>query len=268
VVLHNNTPVAHDYAVYFPGHYTNPLAIPQVVPSPDDLDTRYVFLNGVYWFSGLGSITIAGGTISNTSTGLPHYVNGLGATDLPAGPDGTDGIEFLLDGASSFVAANTQLTGSSVFFVAPNIVQPGFIQGDGAAHIAFYIASTNTAPLSWTDQNFNATTSNAPIFQVWGTLIDASPGGGSVYLRAVQLGPHKLNPTDSDPSGQYAFNGEFIGYVMTVDVGNVFGSSAGSPPNCGSGTPDWTGHRGTPGLLVQFNKNFVPTPGTNSFLVK
>jgi Flp pilus assembly protein TadG len=265
VVLHNNTPTAHDYIVYYPGHYTNPQTIPQV---GDDLDTRYVFLNGVYWFSGLGSLTIAGGVISNTSTGLPHYVNGLGATDLPPGPDGTDGIEFLLDGASSFVAANTQITASSVFFVAPNIVQPAYIQGDGAAHIAFYIASTNTAPLSWTDQNFNATTSNAPIFQIWGTLIDASQGGGSLYLRAVQLGPHKLNPTDSDPSGQYAINGEFIGYVMTVDVGSVFGSSAGSPPTCNGGVPDWTGRRGTPGLLVQFNKNFVPTPGTNSFLVK
>jgi Flp pilus assembly protein TadG len=264
VTLHNNTPQAHDYKVFFPGHYTNPITIPAV---GDDLDTRFVFLNGVYWFSGLGSLTIAGGVISNTSTGLPHYVNGLGATDLPPAADGTDGIEFLLDGASSFVAANTQLTASSVFFVAPDIVQPTQ-GGGGSSHIAFYIAPTNTAPLSWTDQNFNATTSNTPIFQVWGTLIDRSQGGGSLYLRAVQLGPHNLSPSDSDPSGQYAINGEFIGYTMTIDLGNIFGTSAGTPPDCSTGTPNWTGHRGTPGLLVQFNKNFVPTPGTNSFLVK
>jgi hypothetical protein len=190
----------------------------------------------------------------------------VGATDLPAAADGTDGVEFYMDGTSSLVAANTQLTASSVFFVAPNIVQPA--NGGGAAHVAVYIASTNTAPLSFTNQNFNATTSNTPIFQIWGTVFDSSQGGGSLYLRAVQLGPHKLNPTDSDPSGQYAVNGELIGYVMTVDVGNIFGSSAGSPPDCSGGTPNWTGHQGTPGLMVQFNKNFVPTPGTNSFLVK
>jgi hypothetical protein len=82
------------------------------------------------------------------------------------------------------------------------------------------------------------------------------------------LGPHKLNPTDADPSGQYAVNGELIGYTMTIDVGNIFGSSAGSPPNCASGTPDWTGHLGTPGLLVQYNKSFAPAPGANSYLIK
>jgi Flp pilus assembly protein TadG len=264
VVLHNTTPQAHDYKVYFPGHYTNPVIIPAL---GDDLDTRYVFLNGIYWFSGLGSLTIAGGVISNTSTGLPHYVNGQGATDLPPAADGTDGVEFLLDGLSSFIAANTQLTASSVFFVAPSLVQT-IGGGTGTPHIAFLIAKTNIAPLSWTDQNFNATTSNAPIFQVWGSLFDSSQGGGSLYLRAVQLGPHNLNPTDSDPSGQYAINGEFVGYVMTIDVGNIFGTSAGTPPDCSSGTPNWTGHQGTPGLLVQFNKRFAATYDGNSFLVK
>lgn len=267
VVLHNYTSTAHDYHVYYPGHYTNPTTIPQLTPAPDDPDSRYVFLNGIYWFSGLGSLTITGGTISNTSTGMPHYVSGIGATDLPGAADGTDGVEFLLDGTSSFVAANTALTASSVFFVAPRIVAPTTSGGAAAAHIAFFIMPTNTAVLSWTDQNFNASTSNAPIFQIWGTIYDASGGTTSTYLRAVQLGPHNLNPTDADPSGQYAVNGEFIGYVMTVDVGNIFGSSAGSPPDCSTGTPNWTGHQGTPGLMVQFNKNFVPTPGTNSFLV-
>jgi Flp pilus assembly protein TadG len=261
VVLHNSTAAPHDYAVYFPGHYTTPITIPAV---GDDLDTRYVFLNGVYWFTTPGTIAIAGGTVSNTSTGLPHYVGGLGATDLPPAPDGTDGVEFLLDGTSAFTAANTSLTASSVFFVAPSLLPAT----GGSAHIAFYIASSNIAPVSWTDQNFNATLSNAPIFQIWGTVFDASAGGGSLYLRAVQLGPHRLNPTDSDPSGQYAVNGELIGFTMTIDVGNIFGSSAGSPPDCTTGTPNWTGHLGTPGLLVQYNKNFVPTPGANSYLVK
>jgi Flp pilus assembly protein TadG len=259
VVLHNYTSSAHDYYVYFPGHYTSVQQIPGV---GDDLDSRYVFLNGLYWFTTPGTIAITGGTISNTSTGLPHYVSGVGATDLPAAADGTDGVEFFLDGTSAFTAANTALTASSVFFVAPNYVPTG------STHIAFYVASTNLAPLAWTDQNFNATTSNVPIFQVWGTIFDASAGGSTIYLRAVQLGPHKLNPTDADPSGQYAVNGELIGYTMTIDVGNIFGSSAGSPPNCASGTPDWTGHLGTPGLLVQYNKSFAPAPGANSYLIK
>jgi Flp pilus assembly protein TadG len=259
VVLHNYTSSAHDYYVYFPGHYTTVQQIPGV---GDDLDSRYVFLNGLYWFTTPGTLAITGGTISNTSTGLPHYVSGVGATDLPAAADGTDGVEFLLDGTSAFTAANTALTASSVFFVAPNYVPTG------STHIAFYVASTNLAPLAWTDQNFNATLSNVPVFQVWGTIFDASAGGSTIYLRAVQLGPHKLNPTDADPSGQYAVNGELIGYTMTIDVGNIFGSSAGSPPNCASGTPDWTGHLGTPGLLVQYNKSFAPAPGANSYLIK
>ena len=259
VILHNPTAQAHDYVVYYPGHYALPITIP--LPG-DDLDTRYVFLNGIYLFTSGGAIVATGGTIANTSTGMPHYVSGLGATDLPPAADGTDGVEFVLDGTSSFTSANTALTASSVFFVAPSFVPTG------SAHIAFYIAPANAAGVSWTNQNFNATLSNAPIFQVWGTLFDASAGGGSLYLRAVQLGPHKLNPTDSDPSGQYAVNGELIGFTMTIDAGNLFGSSPGSPPDCSSGTPNWTGHQGTPGLLVQFNKSFAPTPGVNSFLVK
>jgi Flp pilus assembly protein TadG len=259
VVLHNYTSSPHDYYVYFPGHYTSLQQIPYV---GDDLDSRYIFLNGIYWFTTGGAIAMTGGTVSNTSTGLPHYVNGVGATDLPPAADGTDGVEFYLDGASSFTAANTALTASSVFFVAPNYVPTG------STHIAFFVAPTNISPLAWTNQNFNATTSNVPVFQVWGTLFDLSAGGSTIYLRAVQLGPHKLNPTDADPSGQYAVNGELIGYTMTIDVGNIFGSSAGSPPNCATGTPDWAGHLGTPGLLVQYNKNFAPAPGANSYLIK
>jgi Flp pilus assembly protein TadG len=266
VTLRNPTTVARDYVVFFPGEYT----IPVVIPRPgDNLTDRYVFLNGVYYFATGGSLTISGGAISNTTTGLPHYVSGQGASDLPPAADGTDGVEFVLDGTSSFVAANTALVASSVFFVAPNIVQPSLGTGGGSAHIAFYIATGNTAPVSWTDQNFSALTSNAPIFQVWGTVFDASTWGlGSLYLRAVQNGPHNLNPTDSDPSGQYAVNGEYIGYTMTLDLGQIFGSTPGSPPDCSGGTPNWTGHRGTPGLLVQYNKNFAPTPGVNSYLVK
>jgi Flp pilus assembly protein TadG len=266
VTLRNPTTVARDYIVFFPGKYTVPVVVPR---AGDNLSSRYIFLNGVYYFVTGGSLTVSGGAISNTSTGLPHYVNSVGYSDLPPAADGTDGVEFVFDGASSFVAANTALIASSVFFVAPNIVQPALGAGGGSAHIAFYIATGNISAVSWTNQNFSALTSNAPLFQVWGTVFDASIlSGGSVYLRAVQNGPHNMNPTDSDPSGQYAINGEFIGYTMTLDLGQIFGSSPGSPPDCSTGTPNWTGHRGTPGLLVQYNKAFAPTPGVNSYLVK
>jgi hypothetical protein len=100
-------------------------------------------------------------------------------------------------------------------------------------------------------------------------VFDSSGGNnGAMYLRAVQLGPHNLNPTDSDSSGQYAVNGELIGFTMTLDMGNVLGNVAGTPPNCATGTPDWTGHRGTPSLLAEFNIHFAPAPGVNSSLVK
>jgi hypothetical protein len=228
------------------------------------VDDYYIFLNGIYYFTGGNGIAITGSHVSNTSNGLPHYVNGLGATDLPRGPDGTDGVEFIFDGTSSFNANNSGMPGgtnggASVFFVAPNYVPSGSI------HIAFYIAPTNTAGTAWTNQGFDASTSNAPRFQIWGTMFDASAGGGSVYVRAVQVGPHNLTPTDIDSSGQYAINGEFIGFIMTLDMGNVLGNTAGVTPTCPG--PVWT-NRGTPALLVQFNINFAPAPGVNSALVK
>jgi hypothetical protein len=262
--IRNTTSGTHDFAVYRPGIYTSSINLPW--PGGGDLspDDYYIFLNGIYYFTGGNGIAITGSHVSNTSNGLPHYVNGLGASDLPPGPDGTDGVEFIFDGSSSFNANNSGMPGgsnggASVFFVAPNYVPSGSI------HIAFYIAPTNTAGTAWTNQGFDASTSNAPRFQIWGTMFDASAGGGSVYVRAVQVGPHNLTPTDIDSSGQYAINGEFIGFIMTLDMGNVLGNTAGVTPTCPG--PVWT-NRGTPALLVQFNINFAPAPGVNSALVK
>ena len=57
--------------------------------------------------------------------------------------------------------------------------------------------------------------------------------------------------------------GEFIGFTLTIDDGTVLGNSTGGPAGCPPGiTP------GHPALLVQYNKNFAPAPGVNSFLVK
>jgi hypothetical protein len=265
--IRNTTGTAHDFAVYRPGTYTSSINIPWSI-NGDNADSYFVFLNGIYYFTAGNGVAITGSHTSNTSNGLPHYVNGVGATDLPPAPDGTDGVEFIFDTTSSFSASNSSMTGgtyggASVFFVAPKFVP------SGSTHIAVYIAPTNTAAISWTNQGFDASTSNAPRFQIWGTVFDSSGGNnGAMYLRAVQLGPHNLSPTDSDSSGQYAVNGELIGFTMTIDMGNVLGNVAGTPPNCTTGTPDWTGHRGTPSLLAEFNLNFAPAPGVNSSLVK
>ena len=263
LTLHNTTSASHDYYVYHPGKYTSNLVIPQ---GGDDQGSMYVFANGIYYFPTGASIQISGGHVSNTSTGLPHYANSVGASDLPAAADGSDGVEMIFDGSGYFSASNSAMSGgtqggASVFFVAPNFVPTG------STHIAFYVAPTNTAGTAWTNQNFDASTSNLPRFQIWGTIFDASAGGGSVYLRGVQIGPHNLTPTDSDSSGQYLVNGEFIGFVMTVDMGNVLGNAAGTTPTCNGGITTWT-NRGTPGLLAQFNPAFAPAPGVNSYLVK
>jgi len=263
LTLQNATSASHDFYVYHPGKYTTNIVIPQ---SGDDAGSLYVFANGIYYLPSGASLQITGGHVSNTSTGMPHFVNGLGSSNLPAAADGTDGVEFVLDGSGYFSASNSALPGgtgggASAFFVSPSFVSTG------STHIAFYIAPTNTAGTAWTNQNFDASSSNLPRFQVWGTIFDASGGGGSVYLRAVQVGPHNLTPTDSDSSGQYLVNGEFIGFVMTLDSGSVLGNSAGTQPTCTGGTTVWT-NRGTPGLLAQFNPAFAPAPGVNSYLVK
>jgi hypothetical protein len=265
VTITNTTTGTHDYYVYVPGRYSSSIQIPWNA-SGDALDSYYVFLNGIYYFTGGNDVQITGGHISNTSTGLPHYVNGLGATDLPDATDGTNGIEFVFDSSSFFSASNSAMPGASyggasIFFVAPSIA------ATGTNNIAFFIGANDTATTAWSNQGFDASTSTAPRFQVWGTIFDASAGGTTVYLRAAQVGPHNLSPTDSNSSGQYAVNGEFIGYTMTLDMGSVYGNANGAPPVCSGGNAVWS-NRGTPGLLVQFNPAFAPQAGVNSSLVK
>ena len=92
-------------------------------------------------------------------------------------------------------------------------------------------------------------------------------------LTGVEIGPHDTSPSD-DPNpggpgslGQYAITGEFIGFTLVLDDGSLPGNSAGTTPTCSGQTAVWT-NRGHPALLDQFNKNFAPAPGVNSFLVK
>jgi Flp pilus assembly protein TadG len=271
ITVYNTTSTTRDIVIYFPGKRSgsgNSILIPNNGGSPDSANGLYVFANGLYLFSGGATLVTHAGNISNTSSGLPHYVGGVGASNLPAAADGTDGVEFIFDSGSSYTADNTGLpTGSSVFFVAPNFVPTG------STHVAFYIAQTNSYANPWSE-TFNAQTSNAPRYQIWGSVFDSSANGGTqggtgMTLTGVQLGPHDTSPVDdANPGGpgsdgQYVVTGEFIGFTLTIDDGSVLGNTQGAPANCPTGITT-----GTPALLVQYNKNFAPAPGVNSFLVK
>jgi len=241
--------------VFTPGRYTSSIVIPA---AGDNLNNSvYIFLNGVYYFTSGADMTITGGYVSNTSTGLPHFVGSpsIGASDLPPASDGTNGVEFIFDQGGTFSANNSDLPNDgSVFFVAPHFVPTG------STNIAFYISSTNgNNGVVW-NEAFDASASNVPRFQVWGTVFDADPSG-SMTLTGVALGPHNTAATDANSTGQYAINGEFIGAFLQVNGGNVLGNSMGTP-----GCPGYT--PGHPALLVQFNSKFAPAPGVNSYLVK
>jgi Flp pilus assembly protein TadG len=243
--------------VFTPGKYTNPLIIPA---NGENASSIYVFLNGLYYFTSGANLTITGGWVSNTSNGLPQYAGSpaVGITDLQAASDGTNGIEFVFDQGSTFSASNSSLANDgSVFFVAPSFVPTG------STSVAFYIASTNTYTGAVWSETLNASASNVPRFQIWGTVFDASPSG-SMTLTGVQLGPHNTSPNNTNSSGQYAITGEFIGATLQLNNGNVLGNGVGTPTTCGPGIIG----QGAPALLVQFNSKFAPKPGVNSYLIK
>src|SRR5437899_2468292 len=241
--------------VYTPGQYTTS----QTIPGSGDNGNNsvYIFLNGIYYFTSGANLTIQGGYVSNTSTGLAHYAGSppIGTTDLPPAADGTNGVEFIFDQGGVFSADNSLLPNDgSVFFVAPHFVPTG------STNIAFFIAPTNGNNGTVWSETFNAAASNVPRFQVWGTVFDADPSG-SMTVTGVELGPRNTSPSDSNSSAQYAINGEFIGAYLNLNGGNVLGNSPGTT-GCGTYTP------GHPSLLVQFNTKFAPAPGVNSYLVK
>jgi hypothetical protein len=257
VTLTNNTSITRDMWVYYPGKYTNPISIGN--GSTDAINGLYVFLNGIYYMR--GNLTSNGGYIANTTDALPHYTAtspSVGVTDLPAAVDGTNGVEFVFDGGSSFAASNASLPNDgSMFWVAPSYTLTG------STHIAFYISSTNANSGNVWNESFNASASLTPKFQVWGTVFDAD-GSGSMTLTGVELGPHDLQPNLDGAGAQYAINGEFIGAFLNIYDGNVLGNAPGTP----AGPCQSTIGPGTPSLLVQYNSLFAPAPGVNSYLLK
>jgi Putative Flp pilus-assembly TadE/G-like len=266
ITVTNTTSSAHDFYIYYPGKYTNTVTIPWNA-SGDNANSMYVFANGIYFFTSGADLITHGGYISNTSSGLPHYAGNVGATNLPAAADGTNGVEFVFDGGSNYSADNSASATPNdytSFFVAPSFVPTG------STHIAFFSATTNTSGNPWSE-TFNVGTGTGNRYQIWGTIFDAS--AQSMTLTGVETGPHNTTPSDdANPggpgsAGQYAITGEFIGFTLVLDDGNLPGNAAGTAPTCSGQTAVWS-NRGHPALLDQFNKNFAPAPGVNSFLVK
>src|SRR5437879_6613680 len=143
--------------VFTPGRYTSSIAIPAA--GDNNNNSVYVFLNGVYYFTSGAHLTITGGSVSNTSNGLPHFIGSpsIGASDLPPASDGTNGVEFIFDQGGDFSANNSSLPNDgSVFFVAPHFVPTG------STNIAFYLTSTNGKHGSVWPDTFAASYSTVP----------------------------------------------------------------------------------------------------------
>lgn len=264
--LTNNTGVTE--WVYQPGLYTNAVSIPGARGSASD---RFIFLNGVYWFSN-AKFSINGGIVGNTRDGgaLPLNAKGEGSTDLPPAADGTNGVEFVLDGSSSFAASSTNTASPNVYFVAPSFVAGTTAFGAPTDSIAFFVApsipasnigNTIAGPpgVVWSetvDHTKPSPLGSSP-FQIWGTVVSLDQNGSQgadTQLTAVS------------PSS-YAVVGELIS--ATVDLYNGGFSAGATPTFNGPGCPGGYKQGANPaGYLVQFNPDFAPHFHGLAYLVK
>src|SRR5713101_2336111 len=104
VTIWNHTSATRDIYVYYPGKYTTTLNVPDR-PRGDPPSALYVFMNGIYYFTSGASLLTTGGYMGNTSDAQPHYATAspsYGRTDLPPAADGTNGIEFIIDGGGAY----------------------------------------------------------------------------------------------------------------------------------------------------------------------
>lgn len=242
--------------IYYPGTYHTPI----VANQPGH---RYEFMNGVYYFDNV-NFTISGGVIvSNTSDGQPHWGPYGGVTDLGKASDGTDGVEFVFDGNSSFSATSSGNASPSVFFVAPYFVSTG------TPEIVFFIKATDSISgpngTPWVEQ-IDGTKSPAGgyPFQIWGSLYNADLNGShgtGVVLQAVS-------------TSRYAVNGEVVSPQVDLDGGGLPGTTGNyTPSNPGTPPPSAacknSGYvQNTAGYLVQFNPHYVPQWHNLGYLVR
>lgn len=245
----------------YPGLYTSNVTIPGF--GGGTASSIYIFENGLYVFQN-ANLTITGGTVANTSDGLPKtHVVGPGSfvggySDLPSAADGTNGVEFIFDGSGGFSATSPSATAPSVFLVAPTA---GHTPSGVTDSIAFFIRQTDTNSSPWTEQidGTKATASNYP-FQVWGTVF-VNEANATATLQAASWWQNPGNP------GTYAVTGELAAPRVDLWGGNL-ATGAWTPSNPGSPCNPNGYVQNQAGLLVQFNQNYVPHFLGYAYLVK
>ena len=266
LTLTNNTTVTE--WVFQPGLYSTSISIPTPGGSAND---RYIFLNGLYWFTS-ANFTISGGIVGNTKDAgaLPLNGKGEGWTNLPAAADGTNGVEFVLDGASRFTASSSSTASPNVYFVAPSYVAGTAAFGAPTDSIAFFVAGATTPGggdsiagppgIVWSEtiDHTKASPLGASPFQVWGSVVSLDQNGSQgadLQLTAVS-------------SATYAVTGELIGATMDLYNG---GFSAGATPAYNNSRCSPGGYmqgQSPAGYLVQFNPDFAPHFHGLAYLVK
>ncbi len=237
--------------IFHPGTYTTNVSIP--FGTDQGGQDLYIFQNGIYYFDGV-SLTITGGTVSNTQSGGPVYSSVGGVSDLPPDPaTGMNGVEFVFDGNAAFSAStssNPNVFGPRVFFVAPSVVPSGITDS-----IAFFITSTDSISgpqgVVWSETIDGTQTQKNPFFQVYGTIFDADQNGShgtQVQVQAVS-------------QSTYAVTGELVASQVDLDNGGL----ANPTPTTVTCPP----YQANPaGLLVQYNSSYAPHFRGLSYLVK
>jgi len=239
--------------VYYPGTYTSTI-------NATSNGDRYQFSNGIYYFDN-ANFNISGGVIvSNTSDGLRHNGPYGAVTDLPAAADGTNGVEFVFDGNSSFNATTSGNASPSVLFVAPSFTS------SGTDSIVFFIKATDTISgpngTPWVEQidGTKPVPAGYPPFQIWGTLYNADLNGSHGTVAVIEA----VN------TSVYAMNGEVVSPQVDLDGGGLPGTTgAYTASTPGSNPCNPAGYRqNTAGYLVQFNSHYVPHFRGLAYLVR
>jgi len=250
----NGTPITINgtSAIQFaPGLYTHDVTIPR--PGYN----LYQFQNGIYEFQN-ANLTISGGIVGNLQDPrVPQFTtfsDGFtgGISDLPAASDGTNGVEFMFDGNSSFSATSPRSGGGpSIFFVAPSFVS------SGTDSIAFYVKSTDT--ISGPNGTPWSETMSGGSFQLYGTLFNADNNGTNGTVSALT--------GVSTSTSRYAVTGEFVSpqanlYNGGLATESTIANSTPCPP------PPGRYVQNPASMLVQFSPHYAPHFRGLAYLVK
>jgi Flp pilus assembly protein TadG len=250
---------------YTPGLWTSPINI---------TGGTNIFQNGIYYFQN-ANFTISGNAIvANTTDGYPRWGPFGGISNEVSAGDGTNGVEFVFDGNSSFSASSSGGHSPSVFFVGPSF------NATGTDSIVFYVTTTNAAsgpngtPWSETIDGTKPTPGGYP-FQIWGTIFNADINGSHgtvVSLTAAYAIPAgQVSPAHNNA---YAVNGEVVSPQVDLDGGGL-ASGAFTPSTDPSGnlgackaSPYSFYHANAAGLVDQFNPHYVPHFRGLAYLVR